>query len=130
MDQDPNFPLTLLHFHALRRPLEPTVFHQLQEHRCVAAPGISENDLASRCEQLGDEARQGRDVPGLVEHVGGENEVEGSEVFRVRRVPVEVRSPRLSAEVGQGVMERKIEGCLVVVGSEDLRTGVEGSDGG
>ena len=130
MDQDPNSPPTLLHFHALGRLHEPTVFYALQEHRCVVAPGVSENDLARRCEQLGDEARQGRDVPGLVEHVGGEDEVEGSEVFRVRRVPVEVRSLRLSAEVGEGVVEREIEGCLVVVGGEDLRAGVEGSDGG
>jgi hypothetical protein len=117
MDQDPNSPPSLLHFHALRRVLESTVFHKLEEHRCFVAPGVSENDLAARCEQLGDEARQGRDVPGLVEHVGGDNEVEGSEVLRVRRVPVEVRNLRLSAELGEGVVERKIEGRLVVVGS-------------
>jgi hypothetical protein len=130
MDQNPNFPPTLLHFHTLRRALEPTVFHPLQEHRCVVAPGVGENDLAALCEQLGDEVRQGRDVAGLVEHVGGENEVEGSEVFRVRRVPVQVRSRRLSAEVRPGVIERKSEGCLVVVGSEDLRAGAEGRDRG
>jgi hypothetical protein len=130
MDQDPNFPPALLHFHALRRVLESTVFHKLQKHRRVVAPGVGENCLAARCEQLGDEARQGGDVPGLVEHVGGDNEVEGSEVLRVRRVPVEVRNLRLSVELGEGVVERKIEGCLVVVGSEDLRACVEGNDGG
>ncbi len=129
MDQNPHSLSALLHFHSLRRVLESTVIHPPEEHRCVVAARVGDNGLATRGEQLGDEVSQGRDVPGLVEHVGGEYEVEGSEVFRVRRVPVEVQSLRLSAEVGEGVVERKIEGCLVVVGGEDPRAGVEGSDG-
>ena len=71
-------PLALLHPHALRRVLDSPFLHQLEESRRFVAPGVGENGLAARCEQRGDEVRQGRDVPRLVEHVGGENEVEGT----------------------------------------------------
>src|SRR3712207_4206324 len=83
MDQNPNLPPTLLYSHGLRRVPESTVFHQLQKRRRIATPGICEYSLATLCQQLGDEVRQGRDVPGLVEHVGGEDEAEGSEEFGV-----------------------------------------------
>jgi hypothetical protein len=130
MDQNPHPSPGLLHFHALRLVLESPSLHQPQKHRCVGALGIGENGLATRREQRGDEVRQDRDVARLVEHVGGENEVEGSEVFRLRRVPVEERRLRLLAEVGPGVMNRKIEGGIVVVGRENLRAAGEGRDGG
>ena len=130
MDQNPHSLSALLHFHDLRRVLESTVSHPLQEHRCVVAPGVGENGLAARSEQLGDEVRQGRDAPGLVEHVGGEDEVEGSGVHRRGRVPVEERGLRLLAQVRPGVVEGEVEGGPVVVGRENLCAASEGRDGG
>jgi hypothetical protein len=130
MDQNPHSLSALLHFHALRRVLESPSLHQLHKRRRVVAARVGENGLAARREQRGDEVAQSRDAARLVEHVGGENEVEGTEAFRLRRVPVEERGLRLPAEVGPGVIERKIEGGLVVVGRENLRAAGEGCDGG
>jgi hypothetical protein len=74
--------------------------------------------------------RQDRDVPSLVEYVGGKDEVEGSGAFRIRRVPVEERGLWLAAQVRPGVMGGEIEGGLVVVRRENVCAAGEGNDGG
>jgi hypothetical protein len=88
-----NLSLALLHQHILHRVLEPPLLHQLEKQRGVLAPGVGEDGLAARREQPGYEVREGQNAPLLVEHVGCEDEVEGPEALRLRRVPVEERSP-------------------------------------
>jgi hypothetical protein len=121
--------IILLHHHVLRRVFEPPLLHRPEESRCIPAPGVGEDDFAARCEQLGDQVCEGRGVTPLVEHVGGDDEVEGSETFRVWRVPVEERTLRLPAHVDSGVVADEVEGGLVVIGRENSSAAREG-DGG
>jgi hypothetical protein len=67
-------------------------------------------------------------VPPLVEYVGCEDEVEGSEAPRIRRVPVEGRGLRLATQVSPGVVGGEIEGRLVVVRRDNLGATREGDD--
>jgi hypothetical protein len=120
---------TLLHPHALRPVLESAVLHQLEKRRRGLASGVGEQGLAVRREQLGDEIREGRGVPPLVEHVGGEDTFEGSEALRLRRVPVEERGLRLAAQVRPGVVGGEVEGGLVVVRRENFGAAGESDDG-
>src|SRR5918995_2233882 len=122
----PNLPLSLLHHHALRRDPKPSRFYRLEESGCGGTPGIGEEGLAVRREQLRHEVREGRSVPPLVEHVGGEDEIEGRQV--VGGEPVEQRGLRLPADVRAGVVGGEVEGCRVVVGREDPRPAGEGYD--
>ncbi len=119
----------MFHHHVLRRVLESSLLHQLEKRRRVLAPGVGEDGLAARPEQPRDEIREGRSVPPLVEYVGGEGEIESSETFRIRRVPVEECGLRLAPQVRPGVVGGEIEGGLVVVGRESFCAASEG-DGG
>jgi hypothetical protein len=105
------------------------MLHQLEKRRRLPAPGIGEDGLAVRCEQFWDEMRESRSVPPLVEYVGGEYEIEVSETFRIRRVPVEERGLGLALQVRPGVVGGEIEGGLVVVGRENSCATSEGDDG-
>jgi hypothetical protein len=128
--QHPDPSPALLHHYALRRVLEPPLPHQLEEQRRVLAPGVGEDGLAARREQLGHEIREGRSAPSLVEHVGGENQVEGPEPLHVGRVPVEERGLRFPAQVRPGVVDREVEGGFVVVSRENFCATREGGEGG
>jgi hypothetical protein len=128
--QHPDPSPALLHHYDLRRVLEPPLLHQLEEQRRVLAPGVGEDGLAARREQLGHEIREGRSAPPLVEHVCGEDEVEGPEPLHVGRVPVEERGLRFPVQVRPGVVDREVEGGFVVVGREDSCATCEGGDGG
>jgi hypothetical protein len=119
----------LIHHHAPRRSPKSPFLHQLEKQWRVLAPGVGEQGLAARGEQPGDEVREGRGVPPLVEHVGGEDAFEGSEALRLRRVPVEERSLWLAAQVRPGVVGGEIEGGPVVVRRENLSTACEGDYG-
>ncbi len=130
MHQHPDPSPALLHHYAPRRVLEPPLPHQLEEQRRVLAPGVSEDGLAARREQPGYEVREGQNAPPLVEHVGGEDEVEGPEPLHVGRVPVEERGLRFQAQVRPGVVDREVEGGFVVVGREDSCATREGGEGG
>ncbi len=130
MQQHRDPPPALIHHDALRRVLEPPLIHQLEEQRGVLAPGVGEDGLAAWREQLGHELRESQSAPPLVEHVGGEDEVEGPEPLQVGGVPVEERYLRLQANIRPGVVDREVEGCLVVVGRENLCAAREGGDGG
>jgi hypothetical protein len=121
--------IVLLHHHVLRRVFEPPLLHRPEESRCISAPGVGEDDLAARCEQLGDQVCEGWGATPLVEHVGGDDEVEDSETFRVRRVPVEERGPWLAAHVDSGVVADEVEGGFVMIRREDSGAASEG-DGG
>jgi hypothetical protein len=125
----PNLPPALLYHHVCRRVLESPFLHQLEKQRRVLAPGVGEDGFAARFEHPGDEVRESRGVPPLVKHVGGEDEVEGSETFRIRRVPVEERGLRLAAQVRPGVVGGEIEGRLVVVRRENSCAASEGDYG-
>ena len=120
----------LLHQCALRRVLESSRLHLLEEQRRVPAPGVGENGLAAWREQPGHEIREGRYAPPLVEQVGAQDEFEGPEPLHDGGVPVEERSLRFQAKVRPGVMEREVEGCFVVVGRENPCATPEGCDGG
>jgi hypothetical protein len=128
--QHPDLSTALLHHHALRRVLEPALLHQPEEQRRVLAPGVGEDRLTARREQLRHEIREKRDAPPLVEHVGGEDEVEGPEPLHVGRVPVEERGFRFPAQVRLSVVDREVEGGFVVVGREYSCAACEGGDGG
>jgi hypothetical protein len=127
--QNPDPSPTLFHPHLLRRDLEPLLPHQLEKGGRLPALRVGEESLATGCEQPGGEIRECRSVHSLVEHVGGESEVEGPEVLRLRRVPVEERGSRRPTQVRPGVVDREVQGCFVVIGSEDLRAAREGCDG-
>ncbi len=118
----------LPHGHALRGGSESFLRHQIEKQRRATAPGVGEDGVAGGREEPGHEIREGRDAPPLVEHVGGEDEVEGPEALR--RVPVEEGGPRLPSQVRPGVVGREVEGCLVVVGRENSRAACEGDDAG
>jgi hypothetical protein len=66
----------------------------------------------------------------LVEHIGGEDEVEGPEALRLRSVPVEERGPWRQVQVRPGVVDGEVEGGFVVVRCENLSAACEGGDGG
>jgi hypothetical protein len=78
MYQHPDITLAVFH-RDLRRSLESPFLHQLEKQWRVLTAGVGEDGLATRCEQPGGEIREGRSVTPLVEHVGGEDEVEGAE---------------------------------------------------
>ncbi len=130
MHQHPDPSPALLHHYALRRVLEPPLPHQLEEQRRVLAPGVSEDGLAARREQRGNDIREGRSAPPLVEHVGGENQVEGPEPLQVGRVPVEECGLRFPAQVRPGVVDSEVEGGFIVVGRENSCATREGGQGG
>jgi hypothetical protein len=119
---------TLPHHHAQRGSSKPFLRHQIEKQRRVLAPGVGEDGVAAGREQPGHEISEGRNAPPLVEHVGGEDEIEGPEALR--RVPVEEGGPRLPSQVRPGVVDGEIEGCLVVVGRENSRAAREGDDAG
>src|SRR5215207_1118535 len=91
----------------------------------AGAAGVGEEGLPDRREQSQDQVREGRGVPSLVEHIGGEDEVEGPETIELRREPVEEHGRRLPAQVGAGVVGYEVEGGTVVVGCEDFRAAVQ-----
>jgi hypothetical protein len=119
----------LIHHYAPRRRPKSPFLHQLEKQWRVLAPGVGEQGLAARGEQLGDEVREGRGVPPLVEHVGGEDAFEGSEALRLRRVPVEECRLWLPVQVRLRVMGGESEGGPVVVRPENLSAACEGDDG-
>jgi hypothetical protein len=130
MHHHPDLSSALLHHHAPGRVLEPALLNQPEEQWRVLAPGVGEDGLAARREQLGHEIRERWNAPPLVEHVGGEDEVEGPEPLHVGRVPVEERGLRFQAQVRPGVVDREVEGGFVVVGREDSCATREGGNGG
>jgi hypothetical protein len=129
MNLHPDLPPTLSHHHFLRRVLESPMLHQLEKRRRFLAPGIGEDGLAVRREQFWDELHEDWSVPPLVEYVGGEGEIESSETFRIRRMPVEERGLGRALQVRPGVVGGEIEGGLVVVGREHSCAASEGDDG-
>ena len=130
MHQHPDLPPSLLHQHIFSCVFESPLLHQLEKQGRVLAPRVGEDGLTARREQPGYEIREGRGVAPFVEHVGGQDEVGGPEVFSIRRAPVDERGLRLAAQVRPGIMEGEVEGSLVVVGSENISPASEGDDGG
>ncbi len=128
MHQDCYLPPDLLHSHLLCGLFESPLLHQLEKERRILAPGVGEDGLAAGLEQVGDQAREGESVPPLVEYVGGEDEVEGSESLRIRRVPVEEGGLRLEIQVRHDVVGCEIEGSLVVVRRGNRGAAREGDD--
>jgi hypothetical protein len=104
------------------------VRHQIEKQRSVLAPGVGEEGFAARREEPGHQISEGRNAPPLVEHVGGEEEIEDPETLW--RVPVEERGPRLPTQVRPGVVDREVQGRLVVVRRENSRAAREGDDAG
>lgn len=130
MDQNRYPTLTVLHHGLLRYEAEAHFLHILPKQGLPPAAGIRDENLPTGREQRGDEPRQRLGVPLLVEHVGGENEVEAAFGISHRgRVPVQEARLRLVTEVEAGVVAGEVEGGLVVVGSHDLRAAGEGDDG-
>ena len=130
MHQHPYPPPALLHNQFLRRVLESPSLHQPEKGGRLLAPRVGEDGLTARREQAWDEVREGGDVAPLVEDVGCEDKVEASEAPRTLNVPVEEGRLRVAAQVNPGVVEGEVEGCLVVVDSENLSPASEGDDGG
>jgi hypothetical protein len=126
--QDSDLPPDLLYLHFLGRVFESPLLHQLEKDQRILAPGVGEDGLTARLEQFGDQVREGQSVPPLVEYVGGEEEIEGSETLRIRRVPVEERGLRLAIQVRPGVVGGEIEGGLVVVRRDNRGAAPEGDD--
>jgi hypothetical protein len=126
----PDLPSALLHQHVLCCVLESSFTHQPEEQRRVLAPGVGEQGLAARGEQLRHEIREGHNAPPLVEYVGSEDEVEGSQRPRLWRVPVEERGLWCAAQVRAGVVDREVEGGSVVVGRENPCAARESDEGG
>src|SRR5215207_58765 len=120
----------LLHGRAFHRDQELPRSHSLEESRRGRPARVGEEALPARCEQSRDQVREGRGVPSLVEHVGGEDEIEGPEAIELRRKPVQQRGRRLPAQVGAGVVGYEVEGGPVVVSREDFGAAVQRHYGG
>ncbi len=103
----------------LRRRAKSPPSHPLQERRGVLAAGIGEEGFAAGSEEGRDQGRQSRDVPLLVEHVGGKDEVERARRSRFGRVPVEEMRFGLETQVDAGVVAGEVEGGHVMVGGGD-----------
>src|SRR5918998_5786548 len=114
--QDHDLPSVRRHEAFLRRRTEPLFPHPLQKRRGVFATGVGEHHLATGDEEGGYQGRERRDVSPLVEHVGGEDEIEAAQTLCSGRVPVEEPRFGLGTEVGASVVADKVEGGRVVVG--------------
>ncbi len=79
----------LLHRLVLDRVPEPEALHRLQKYRRFVAAGVGEECLSAGREELGCQVGEGLGVLAFVEHVGGENEVEGPDTLDLRLAPVE-----------------------------------------
>ena len=103
----------------LRCIAEPETLHGFQEDRGFVTAGVGEDHLlAAGREQPRYEASEGGGVLSLVEHVRGEDHVEGPDTSYVWFAPVECGDLRFQFQVGAGVVGRKVEGGLVVVCGE------------
>ena len=123
-------PRALLDRDLLPRVLEPAFFHRHEKYGCFVAAGVGEQGLTARTQEPGYQVGEGRRVLAFVEDVGGENEVEGSQTFDVRRAPVEEGRVGLEVQVGAGVVGGEVEGGFVMVRGEDRCAAGEGDDGG
>src|SRR5215218_5962565 len=83
--EHPHLSPALLHGRAFHRGPEPPRSQSLEKSRRGRPAGIGEEGLPAWREQPWDQVREGRDVPSLVEHVGGEDQVEGLEAIELRR---------------------------------------------
>ncbi len=92
--------------------------------------GSAKRASPSGGEQPGHQVGEGDGVLVLVEHVGGEDEVEGSQVLYIRRTPVEEGRMGFAAQVGAGVVGGEIQGGFVVVRGQYRGAAGEGYDGG
>ena len=114
------------HEKLFRRGAKAPLSHRLQKRRGILATGVGDQYLAAGCEEGGDQGRERRDVPLLIEHVGSEDEIEGTDAFDMRRVPVEEPRTGLAPEVREGVVAGEVEGGRVVVGDRDPGPVIEG----
>ncbi len=102
-----------------RREAKALLPHLLQKDRGVLAAGIGQEGFTAGGEEAGDHGYQCRDVPGFVEHIGSEDEVEEAKLLRLGRVPVEESCFGLETQVGAGVVAGEVEGGRIMVGSGD-----------
>ncbi len=109
---------------------EPEFFHGFEKNRSFVAAGVGEDHLPARHEEPGYQTGEGGGVLAFVENVGGENEVERTQIFDVRRAPVEEGRPWFNVQVGAGVVEGEIQGRLVMVCGQYRGAAGEGDEGG
>jgi hypothetical protein len=112
-----------------RHVLEPEFLHSFQEHWRFVAAGVGEDRLAAGREELRYENSKGSGVLTFVEDIRGEDQVEGPETLHARFAPLEGRHLRFQIQVRAGVVDRKVEGSLVVIGSEYARAPGQRQDG-
>ncbi len=123
-------PRALLDRGLFRRVPEPECLHRFEKDRRFVAAGVGEERLPAGCEELGYQVGEGCGVLALVEHVGGEDEVEGSKTTDVRRAPVEEGRAGFRGQVSAGVVGGEVEGGLVMVRGEYGGAPGERDDGG
>jgi hypothetical protein len=110
--------------------LEPEFLDRPQKDGGFVAAGICEDRLSAGSEEPGNQLGEGRGVLAFVEHIRCENEVERSQIFDVRRAPVEEGRVGFLVQVGAGVVGGEVEGGLVMVCGEYHRAAGEGDEGG
>jgi hypothetical protein len=120
----------LLHRLVLDRIPEPVSLHRPQKDRRLVAAGVGEERLSAWREKLRYKVGEGYSVLAFVEHVGGQDEVESPDAVGLRRTPVEEHFVWLATEIGTCVVDREVEGGLVVVRRKYRRTAGERDDGG
>src|SRR5215210_4444828 len=112
MQKHVDLPLARVHDSLLRLKAEALFAHQLPEQGLPPSSRVGDQDLAVGGEQGRHEDGQGLGVAPLVEHVGGEYEVEGApETLRYGGAPVEEPGVGLAVvgEVEAGVVAGEVE---------------------
>ena len=111
------------------RDFEPAFLHSFQKDRRFVAAGVGEDRLAAGRQELRYEIGEGGGVLALVQYICGEYQIEGPETLQARFAPVEGGDLRFQVQVRAGIVDRKVEGGLVVVGREHARAPGQRQDG-
>lgn len=113
----------------LRRHSKPPLLHLREKSGRGKAPRIGYQGTGVRLQKLRDQASEQRAVAALVEYVCGVDDVKGAlKLPEPRLAPIQKARLRLPSQIDPGVVQRKVQGGLVVVRRQRVGTAFERGD--